>query len=212
MPQTSLQNAIVVAEKIRMAIATTIHPIAGSVTVSIGVAQKNYNENFDSWYKRADEALYKAKKTGRNKVIVATAIVEEEKPVLALTIGWRQEWESGNSEIDSQHKKLLEIANDLFENIMVSKADMTIIMDKVEIILTEIKTHFASEEVILKKIKYKNFDEHVTLHKELYDKALILKQDYVSGKAKTSKLIAYILEDVVLEHMLSEDQKFFPYL
>ena len=212
MPQTSLQNAIVVGEKIRTAIATTIHPIAGSVTVSIGVAQKNYNEKFDSWYKRGDEALYKAKKTGRNKVIVATAIVENENPVLALTIGWRQEWESGNSEIDSQHKKLLEIANDLFENIMVSKADMTIIMDKVEIILTEIKTHFAAEEVILKKINYNNFDEHVTLHHELYEKALILKQDYVSGKAKTSKLIAYILDDVVLEHMLSEDQKFFPYL
>ena len=101
---------------------------------------------------------------------------------------------------------------DLFENIMVSKADMTIIMDKVEIILTEIKTHFAAEEVILKKINYNNFDEHVTLHHELYEKALILKQDYVSGKAKTSKLIAYILDDVVLEHMLSEDQKFFPYL
>ena len=212
MPQTSLQNAIVVGEKIRTAIATTIHPIAGSVTVSIGVAQKNYNENFDSWYKRGDEALYKAKKTGRNKVIVATAIVEKEKPVLALTIGWRQEWESGNSEIDSQHKKLLEMANDLFENIMVSKANMTIILDKVEIILTEIKTHFASEEMILKKIDYKNFDEHVILHKELYDKALILKQDYLSGKAKTSKLISYILDDVVLEHMLSEDQKFFPYL
>lgn len=104
--------------------------------------------------KEGDEALYKAK-TGRNKVIATTAIVENENPVLALTIGWRQEWESGNSEIDSQHKKLLEIANDLFENIMLSKVDMTIIMDKVEIILTEIKTHFASEELILKN-DYKN--------------------------------------------------------
>lgn len=66
--------------------------------------------------------------------------------------------------------------------------------------------------MILKKIDYKNFDEHVILHKELYDKALILKQDYLSGKAKTSKLISYIIDDVVLEDMLSEDQKFFPYL
>ncbi|WP_185962670.1 diguanylate cyclase [Thalassomonas sp. M1454] len=39
-----------------------------SVSVSIGVAQKERNTNFEQTFKLADQALYKAKKTGRNKV------------------------------------------------------------------------------------------------------------------------------------------------
>jgi diguanylate cyclase (GGDEF)-like protein/PAS domain S-box-containing protein len=44
-----------------------------NVTISIGTAQRqNYEEDIDSILKRADEALYQAKSTGRNKVVQAT--------------------------------------------------------------------------------------------------------------------------------------------
>ena len=39
-----------------------------SVTISIGVAEKNKGENPDEVLKRADEALYRAKKGGRNRL------------------------------------------------------------------------------------------------------------------------------------------------
>lgn len=40
-------------------------------TVSLGIAELTPNETADNWYKRADEALYESKQTGRNKYTVA---------------------------------------------------------------------------------------------------------------------------------------------
>ncbi|MGZ3768123.1 MAG: diguanylate cyclase [Bdellovibrio sp.] len=40
-------------------------------TVSMGIAEVGHEESADSWYKRADEALYDAKQTGRNKYTIA---------------------------------------------------------------------------------------------------------------------------------------------
>lgn len=42
-------------------------------TVSMGIAQLTTGESADSWYKRADEALYESKQTGRNKYSIAKA-------------------------------------------------------------------------------------------------------------------------------------------
>lgn len=41
-----------------------------SVTVSVGIAELRRGESLQDWIKRADEALYEAKDTGRNKVVV----------------------------------------------------------------------------------------------------------------------------------------------
>jgi diguanylate cyclase (GGDEF)-like protein len=40
-----------------------------AVTISIGISQRGMNESADEWMKKADEALYKAKKLGRNRVV-----------------------------------------------------------------------------------------------------------------------------------------------
>ena len=43
-----------------------------SITVSVGIANANPDETFDELFKRADIALYQAKKDGRNCVVVST--------------------------------------------------------------------------------------------------------------------------------------------
>lgn len=40
-------------------------------TISMGIAEISPNEGAESWYKRADEALYESKQTGRNKYTLA---------------------------------------------------------------------------------------------------------------------------------------------
>jgi len=68
-PQTSLQSAKKVAEKIRKIIQNNLNTIENrTITVSIGVCEVEANDTGDFLYKKVDQLLYKAKKSGKNRV------------------------------------------------------------------------------------------------------------------------------------------------
>lgn len=70
-PETSAKNALIIAERLRMAINSIETPLTKSTTVSIGIAEFKLDEqSIDEVIHRADEALYCAKETGRNKVVI----------------------------------------------------------------------------------------------------------------------------------------------
>ena len=69
LPETSLKGAKVLADRICTMLNENIHVVAGPVTASFGLAERRENETFDSWYKRADHAVYLAKEKGRNRVV-----------------------------------------------------------------------------------------------------------------------------------------------
>lgn len=72
LPQTSLEDAARMAERIRALVSTTTFPFVGAMTVSAGVAAlADSGGNRDGMLRRADEALYEAKGAGRDAVIVA---------------------------------------------------------------------------------------------------------------------------------------------
>lgn len=75
LPATDCEQACVVAEKLRSAVAERSHPIAGAVTVSVGVATAS-PEDIDEDYAvmKADEALYEAKKSGRDRVVARLSL------------------------------------------------------------------------------------------------------------------------------------------
>lgn len=67
-PQTDCIQAHGLAERLRNAIAVHPHKRAGKVTASFGVAQYEPGTSPDAWLKCADDALYAAKQSGRNRV------------------------------------------------------------------------------------------------------------------------------------------------
>lgn len=70
--QTNLDDAVLLAEKLRVSTAALHIPQVGKVTVSIGVAPFTPdNLEHELFLKQADEALYRAKQTGRNQVRLA---------------------------------------------------------------------------------------------------------------------------------------------
>ncbi len=71
MPQTELDTALEVAERIRKRIESTDFD-GKNVTVSIGVSQTNSSIKMSkTLLKLADDALYQAKNQGKNKIVVA---------------------------------------------------------------------------------------------------------------------------------------------
>jgi diguanylate cyclase (GGDEF)-like protein len=68
LPFTNVQEAAVIAEKIRSSIDSHMFKYMNKATVSIGVAEKTVRESFETWFKKVDKAMYKAKEDGRNRV------------------------------------------------------------------------------------------------------------------------------------------------
>ncbi len=75
-PQTSPADAVAVADQIRKQLEAKKWVVGssgaalGAVTASFGIAQLRADEGADELFKRADEALYRAKSEGRNRVVV----------------------------------------------------------------------------------------------------------------------------------------------
>ncbi len=70
LPETSLEQARVIAERCRRTIAAG-RPGNRSLTVTVGVAQLQLDEEPGSLIRRADMALYEGKRTGRDRVVAA---------------------------------------------------------------------------------------------------------------------------------------------
>ena len=75
LPGTSHKNAAVVGERIRAMLAkksiqdTSSGETLGKITLSIGLASLHDGDTAKTIIARADEAMYKAKHNGKNKVI-----------------------------------------------------------------------------------------------------------------------------------------------
>lgn len=67
-PETSQKEVMILAERIRKAIEEEVFEKVEHITVSIGASLISKGESLDMVIKRADEAMYKAKDSGRNRV------------------------------------------------------------------------------------------------------------------------------------------------
>jgi len=71
MPHTTVEQISLKVEKLRELISTSyIQSIDGCITCSFGISQIKIGDIPSTLIKRADEALYKAKRSGKNMVIV----------------------------------------------------------------------------------------------------------------------------------------------
>lgn len=79
MPETDMSFACMVAERLRQDVADKPFELSGDsqaidVTISVGVSTiENESDTGDDLLKRADQALYRAKRDGRNRVVVDAA-------------------------------------------------------------------------------------------------------------------------------------------
>lgn len=208
LPEVRLFDAITIANKINRRVQAHTFSTVEKLTVSIGVAQKQKGESFESLYKRADTALYSAKEHGRNTVMSSRGVSEKRIPIV---LEWSDELGCGNELIDMQHEKMNFLMNELiayyFEHGMDSGFEKLFneSMDFIE-------QHFSDEEKLLRDIGYPMLAEHSRMHSELIERTDELRNKVRSKTINEGELVAYVVNDVVFGHLVNEDRDFYKYV
>ena len=66
--RTTMEQSIIIAEKLRTFISEKIFKRIGHLTASFGIADYRNKDTISSLIQRADYSLYKAKEEGKNKI------------------------------------------------------------------------------------------------------------------------------------------------
>ena len=70
LPDMGIKEAVAFAEAVRTGFAQVNFPAVGKKTISLGATELKKGDSIDAICVRVDEALYQAKRTGKNKVVV----------------------------------------------------------------------------------------------------------------------------------------------
>ena len=209
MPQTSLSEATVVAEKIRREVECAQYGIPGkTITASIGVVELLQGEQADSWFRRVDYALFRSKGEGKNRVTPMDW--ETSLPFVQIRLEWKSNWECGNQTIDQQHQQLVIIGNHLLSTALAD-AQSKNAADALDALVHHIRQHFADEERILRELGYPGTEEHARIHHALLKQTDALLSQHQQGELRPSAIFTFLLDEVVMGHLLREDVRFFPY-
>jgi len=214
-PATRLEGALGLAEKLRAAIEAIDFPGVGRVTMSLGVSEYAIGEGLEDWIERTDQALYRAKAEGRNRVIAAPAPESPEGEPSSerslLEVIWEDTYASGHALVDAQHQRLFRLASTLMSTLTENRP-LTEVALRLETLLAHTAQHFHDEEALLRQARYPDLPEHASVHASLLSKAWKLQAEVKAGQLDFGRLISFLALDLVKGHILTEDRAYFAHL
>jgi len=209
LPNTDLPAAVTAAKKLKDRFETLSHPnINTRITASFGVTELVPGETKGSWFRRVDYAMFRSKNEGKN--CVTGLDWTEAFPSVKINLEWKDEWESGNAVIDGRHREIIALGNATLDAMTdIESGDP----EKAEKLLIEqIRLHFEEEEAILRAASYPEAEEHAAAHGVILARMDELHKQFLSGELKFTVLFSYLLNRIVIGHMLADDFRYFPYL
>lgn len=216
--KTDAATGLQIAERLRRAIEQLILPTDKGLvklTVSIGgIAFIGNDQSLDHRMKQADECLYGAKEAGRNRVKMYDDIPLAKRTELQagfVRLEWLRSYESGHPLIDKQHMQLFAKANTLLSSLL-AKQDGATCQRHIDQLIAHIISHFTSEEQVLDKAGYPDLQEHKAIHQQLTARAADLARRHKLGKLDVTDLFHFLAIEVISQHMVEDDQKFFSWL
>jgi methyl-accepting chemotaxis protein/hemerythrin len=124
---------------------------------------------------------------------------------------WDSHFSVGFDVIDSQHKRLIEMINELYESFITGDARHKV-SDIVNDMTEYANYHFLTEEQCFERYGYPNKEEHKALHGTFIEKVKEFRIGVESGKISVSYDIMTFLTHWLKEHILHEDKSYTEYL
>lgn len=205
-----------VADRIRTTIEKFVFPDGVQITASIGVSGYRAGDSLSSLFNRADNALFRAKQGGRNRVVIdstdiASDAINKAEKASFLELHWKNSYACGEANIDDGRRKLFHIINRMLAT-MDPEGSGTDLIPLISDLLNEVHTHFGTEQAVLESIRYAEIEAHKAMHLKLWDQVADLSARLKRTDATAGDLMGFVVHELIGRHILLEDRDFNPWL
>lgn len=126
-------------------------------------------------------------------------------------ITWNDSLSVKVKQFDDQHKKLVELVNQLFDAMKTGKGNQ-VMGDILKQLIAYTQTHFAAEERLMQQYGFPEYEAHKKEHNALVMQVLDLQKQFQEGKAVLTQNVMTFLRDWLAKHIQGVDKKYGVYL
>lgn len=121
-------------------------------------------------------------------------------------IQWSNSLSLGVKQVDDQHKRLIQLANNLISAIRTDVAD-----DILGTVFNELREysifHFRDEELLMKDIGYPGLSEHMKQHEEFRERVARYESDFTGNNRISPSELMEFLGDWLINHIATSDMQ-----
>ncbi len=124
---------------------------------------------------------------------------------------WTDAYSTGIREVDTQHRKLVELLNELYEAMYVGQG-----REALGLILSGLlqytRTHFRTEERLMQSHGFPEYPEHREIHEKMAARVMDLQTAFEQNRISNPIQISNFLKDWLQKHILGTDMKYAEFL
>ena len=124
---------------------------------------------------------------------------------------WKPEYSVDHSEIDTQHKRLFQLADELGTAMTQGKGKAALATTLASLI-DYTQRHFATEERLMQTHHYPDYAAHKKQHDDLTAKVVELQKGFAAGRTSLSVEVLQFLKDWLVNHIGKSDHQIAAYL
>jgi len=126
---------------------------------------------------------------------------------------WGEKYATGIDLIDTQHKELFILTNELFRACMGDeKALKGVFTETMGRMVDYVRFHFAAEQELLHRIKYPEYPEHKKQHEKLIHDIINAVTAHNKGEKFVPNQFVRTMRDWILSHIAIADRQYAAYI
>jgi hemerythrin len=126
-------------------------------------------------------------------------------------VEWKDEYSVGIDSIDQQHRRLLNLINQLQTAVDYSTGEQ-FEREALDELVDYTKTHFTYEEGLMKDNDYPDFEPHKLQHEKMFKKVEEVLSEYEQDHDTAMSNAAEFLKDWLIKHITGTDKEYRSYL
>jgi len=122
-------------------------------------------------------------------------------------VDWKPQYSVGHAEIDQQHRKLVDMINDLHDSMKLGgkPEDLKRILGD---LVHYTRYHFSHEEKLMERAGYADLANHKRVHRAMVEQVERLRREVDSSRTGFSIKLMGFLKNWLTDHILGTDQKY----